>query len=140
MSYATQLAAIYGRFQGEFTGVPVRYANYETVNAAGRALKDPGTLPEWVHLTVEPTATTQRDINAAYLSETVGVINATVWVRADTGMIRAYQIADQISEVFGRRSFDGIKVNLPALVDLGEVDGFHGVAVTFEYSTFQFGS
>lgn len=140
MSLKAQVTAILERFADNFTAVPVKHHNFTSVSSATAVISNPDLLPEWVDFQVMPTITRQMDINAQYWKRTEGLITATVWVRADTGIVRAYEIADLITAIFARARFDDVIGGHETVNDLGEIDGYYGVSISIPYSAYATGT
>ena len=137
MGLKSQVTSILNRFTANFSGVPVKYSNFETVTNGAATLADPSSLPEWVEFHVIPNITRQMDLNAVYWKKTDGIISANVWVRADTGVMRAWEIADLVTAIYARKRFDGILVSHEEVNDLGEIDGFYGIGIVLPYSAYE---
>lgn len=114
--------AVESRFAANFTAVPAANIAFDNV---------PFDVPttSWVRLVVNPGVSEQVAMGATKQFRHSGLITVQVFTPVDKGSQAAFDLADDVSEIWRGASFSGIIARVPSATVAGVRDGWFQINV-----------
>lgn len=127
MTYLAESIALQSRFDTLWNNeTPVQWPN------VAFSLED---KTEWVRFTIlsEPARQAAMGGNNSNLYRHPGFVSIQIFVKPNTGIKRALELADMVTNVWRGAQFSGITMGAPSVIPIGVQDGWYQVNVLCSY-------
>jgi len=125
MTIQDKHAIIIKRFKDNFSTTPIAYENVEF---------KVDTDVDWVRLSVQNGDSNQVSMGTpAVANRFVGIIFVQIYTRAGRGTATALSIAQEVSDIWRNKQFDGITCRAPDINHLGVEGSWFQINVSCEF-------
>lgn len=129
MSFNAIRQAVEDQFIAIWTGTPLDQVNY-----GGNLNFTPTPNVPWIRLQVVSQVTNNAEIGTNFVRNE-GLINAGIFVPVDSGESLAFDLADQVAQVYQNQDFNGIYCLATNMIRLGVTDNWYQINANTPYRT-----